>query len=336
MKINRLALLKALQAVRPGLAKSLVIEQSTCFVFTDGAVCTFNDEISVSAPIDVDFEGAVPAKELFDMVTKFKKAELEFEVKDGALLIVGGAAKVGINIDPDIELPIQELGIPEDEDWSELPEKFCKAVKFCLFSVSRDPDHKVLHNIFVNGSYTMSSDNNRITKFDMGEEAEKAFPEELLIPANAARSIIEYAPIEYARTPGWIHFRNDEDAMFSCRDTDDDYPDYEEYLIVDGTTVEFPENIAEILDKASVMCQDKRVCISLTKNKLTVSTEGVNGWFEESVRIVYTGEELDFDIQPEFLKSMIKSNRKAVVGNTLKFEGEDYVHVVNLMEPKEK
>ena len=84
------------------------------------------------------------------------------------------------------------------------------------------------------------------------------------------------------------------------------------------------------------MCQDKRVNIALETNKMIISTEGANGWFKEPVRIVYTGEPIEFDIQPEFMKAMLKNNLEATIGDSLKFEGDNYIHVVNLMEPKAK
>ena len=230
MKINRLALLKALEAVKPGLARSLVIEQSTCFVFIDGVVCTFNDEISVSHPVDVDFEGAVPAKEFYDMITKVKKEELELTVSAGTLLLVGGTAKAGIRLEEEIELPIHELGMPEEDDWIDLPDNFCEAVKFCLFSVSKDADKDILKNVFIERSKVISCDNNRITEYDLGKAAAKCFPLPLLIPSNAAKSIVDYEPIEYAETEGWIHFRNENEALFSCRIIEDEYPDFSEFL----------------------------------------------------------------------------------------------------------
>ena len=47
MKINRKDLIKVLKKVQPGLASQEIIEQSGAFVFTDGRVFTYNDEIAV-------------------------------------------------------------------------------------------------------------------------------------------------------------------------------------------------------------------------------------------------------------------------------------------------
>ena len=45
-EIPREAFLRTLEAVQPGLDPTGAIEQSSCFIFKDGAVMTFNDEVS--------------------------------------------------------------------------------------------------------------------------------------------------------------------------------------------------------------------------------------------------------------------------------------------------
>ena len=59
--MNREDILEALEIVKPGLASKEHIEQSTCFAFKNGKVMTFNDEISVSHPVEgLDgLEGAI-------------------------------------------------------------------------------------------------------------------------------------------------------------------------------------------------------------------------------------------------------------------------------------
>ena len=53
-----------LEAVSPGLATREAIEQSSCFVFKDGRVMTFNDEVACSIDCELGFDGAVAAKPL--------------------------------------------------------------------------------------------------------------------------------------------------------------------------------------------------------------------------------------------------------------------------------
>ena len=338
MKLNRKLLLTALKAVKPGLGKSNEIDQATKFVFMEGMVCTYNDEVAVSHPLEVDFNGAVPGKEFYGAVDKLKTEEVELVVTGGELLVKGGQSKTIIRIESEITLPIIDLGMPEDDEYNDLPETFAEAVSSCLFSVGKDQNKPLLTCLHVKGTRLESSDNQRVTRFEMGKKAKGCFPDELLIPAHAAKSIIDYKPVEYAVTDGWLHFRNADEAMFSCRVFEDEYPDFTEYLKEEGKEITFPDNLSEILDRAVVICDNdnKRVTVSLAANKLTISAEGVNGKFNEAVRVKYDGAGKDFDIHPEFMRTIMRHNKTAIIGKLLHFKTENFQHVVNLLPSMKK
>lgn len=336
MKINREELLAALTAVQPALAKTLVAEHSMSFIFIDNMVCTFNNELAVSHPIEVDFEGAVPGKEFYDLVRRLKTEEIELVEEEGHIRVKSGRSNAGLRLE-EASLPLEELGMPDDEDYTDLPEKFIAAVEACLFSIGRDINKPILSYIHVHNASVTSSDNYRITRFDMGKKAAKTFPDALLISAVAAKSIVEYKPIEYALTDGWIHFRNDDGALFSCRRVlEETYPDFTKFLSVKGAEIEFPSDLDEILDRALVMCNDQRVKVKIEKNKLTVATESDNGWFKEQTRIKYEGASNEFYMHPKFMRDTLKLNQKAVIGAALKFTNDSFQHVVRLIPTDEK
>lgn len=333
MRIERSALASALRIVSGGLAST---EEYNSFIFTEGRVFTYNSEVAVSVPVKVDFEGAVPAKEFQALVNKVKTAELNLTVKSGELLLTGSKAKAGLRISSDFTLPLQELGMPAK--WVNLPEKFCKAVQFCLFSASNDDNKAVLKNIHIFDQYVESCDNMRVTQYNMGEEAAKSFTSELLIPATAAKDIISNNPIEYGITEGWLHFRNKEDVTFSCRNFDFEYPNFVAFLECEGDDIDFPATLPEVLDRASVLGEGDRITIILENNELIVATENVNGWFEESIDIAYKGKPAEFDINPEFFKSIMKfSAYTAILGErAIRFTGDSFVHVTLILQPKKK
>lgn len=335
MKIKRTDLVTACKAVMSGVAVKELITQSSNFVFDQDRVFSFNDEIAVSHPIKVGFTGAVPAKEFLAFINKTKADEISLTVKDSELLIVGSKAKAGLRLEQDITLPIDDIGEPED--WTELPSPFNKAVGFCLFSASKDESKAILMNIHVKGQYAESCDNYRITRYDMGKASASAFPNELLIPAFAAKDIITHEPTEYAVTDGWLHFRNDDDVVFSCRTIVDTYPDFEPYLVCEGEVLEFPQSISEIMDRADVLSDGERVSIILEEDFITVCTENQAGWFEESIEAKYKGKDAEFEIQPEFIKSILKHKGKAKINEkVLMFESDLFKHVVQLLTPKKK
>jgi len=336
MKINRQAIVNALKAVQPGISGNENIKQSNCFIFDKDRVFSYNNEIAVSYPIKVGFTGAIPAKEFQALINKIKTDEIDLTINEGELRIKGSKAKAGLRLDPEITLPLEELGMPTE--WITLPDTFCKAVKFCLFSASKDPNKAILMNLHIINQFVESSDNFRVTQYDMGKEALKAFPEEFLIPATAAKDIVLNAPIEYALTQGWIHFANEADVVFSCRYDNSEYPDFTEWLDCDGGTIEFPEEINHLLDCADVLSDDERIGIFVEDGNLTIYTENESGWYEsEPVACGYEGNSLEFDIQPDFMKVILKFDGTAIIGDhILKFESDNFVHGVQLMSPRVK
>jgi len=335
MKTNRQKLLSTLALVKAGLASKEMIEQSTSFVFADGRVFTYNDEIALSHPIDLKLEGAVSASELLGLLSKAKDDELDLEVSAEGLLVAGKKFKAQIKLAAEITLPLGEVQIPDA--FLPLPKEFAAAVKFCLFSASSDMTKPALTCIHATIDRVESCDNFRLTVRYFDEK--KYFPEPLLIPLNAAKELAGFAPIEYAVKGGWIHFRTADDTLFSCRTYADlKYPDLWAFMeLAEGGELKFPSDMREMLGRAGVFSAskiktDERVRIGVSEGKLTIKGEGDAGRFEESSRVRYAGEPTHFYIAPQFLASVLELTDEALVGaDRLKFEGDDFVHVVSLL-----
>ena len=336
MKIKRKVLLDALKAVQPGLASKELLEQSQSFIFTDGFVVTYNDEVAVSYPIDIDLEGAVVAKDFFGLVNKIKADEFELTIKGNELLLKGSKAKSGLRLEKKITLPIDAVGVPEE--WIDLPDLFCDGINFCLFSASKNEAHAALTCLHINGDFIESCDNHRITRFDMGEGAGLAFPTPLLVSASICKDIAASKPIEYGVTKGWLHFRNENEVTFSCRYYNNiDYPNFDEFLEVSGTPFTFPAELHEVMDRAKVMSNGERVTLILETKELIVTSENENGWFEESIECDCKCEPIEFDIQPEFMNSLLSFKGEITIGNgRLFFQNDEFIHVVKLLKPKER
>jgi len=99
MAVNRKELLTILGKVAPGLSNTEILEQSSSFIFMDGLVITFNDEISVSHPIPYDWTGAVVAKELMTLLKKYKDDEIEVNITQEEFLIKTKRGEAGIRLD---------------------------------------------------------------------------------------------------------------------------------------------------------------------------------------------------------------------------------------------
>lgn len=343
MSTNRKDLLKVLQLVKPGLAAKEIIEQSTSFIFTKGQVIAYNDEISVSHPIkDLALEGAVQAKELFALLNKLTDETIELESTDTELIIKGKKSKAGIKLEikTNIEDTLKALGTPKK--WHPVPATFLEAIDFCLFSVGRDMTKAMLTCVYCGGSDIISSDGFRITIYKLG----KGKMEPVNLPGIAAASLKNYNPTEYSETAGWIHFRTKDEVVFSCRTMAGTYPvdkikGFAEKI--EGEKAKLPEGLAEALERAGIFSAgqdikastDDRIKITLDDGTLTVRGEGQAGWFEESNRVRYKGELLEFEVSPAHLLAILAHTDEVIIGeNMLRFESGNFIHLVRTLAAK--
>ena len=77
MKVDRVKLLQALESVSGGLATQEAVEQSSCFVFKDDGLYTYNDEVACWCPNPVPgVVGAVVAQPLLALLPQLPEAEV--------------------------------------------------------------------------------------------------------------------------------------------------------------------------------------------------------------------------------------------------------------------
>jgi DNA polymerase III sliding clamp (beta) subunit (PCNA family) len=333
MKTSRKNLLEVLTSVLPGLAAKEEVEQSTSFVFKDGRVYTFNDEVAVSCPTDLDIEGAVQGKELYALLNKLTAEEVDVTVKENQLRVKAGRSNSGITLEEEVTMPLDEIPQPQEEDWKKIPVGLLEGIAFTLFSCSREASMPVLTNVHVAKGVVESCDGYRATRYE-GKKIKKSF----LIPASSAQQLIKYKDIsKYAVMDGWAVFGTKEGLIFSCRVFEEKYPELDSFFDFEGFEIKFPEKIADVLDKASIFMDTsddlgERVTISLQKKKMIVRGEGQKGWFEEEVPTKYKGDEVQFVVNPAFLKQAIATLDHVLVGESrLKFVGENFSHIVALL-----
>ena len=335
MKVSRKDLLQVLSAVQAGLATKEILEQSTSFVFADGFVYTYNDEIAISAPIDVDFEGAVQAAEFLKLLNKTPDTEIDLEATDAGLVVKSKKYTATIKLAAKILLPIDKLDIPDK--WSKLPSDFAKAVGFCLFSVSTDMTKPALTCIHAFDNRVESTDNYRLTirKFD-----KKYFKEPLLIPANAAKELTSFNATQYSAADGWIHFSTDDDVVFSCRTyLELAFPILEKVIeLKNPGELKFPADVEEALERTSIFSAsalqiEQHITVSLDDKLLTLEGSGDAGKIKETARVRYKGDPCSFKINPGFLSTILKLKSTALVGDSkLRFDDDTFTHVVALMQ----
>lgn len=343
MKTNRKKLLEVLQAVKPGLANKEIIEQTTSFIFTGTNVLTYNDEISVSHPIDLDIVGAVQAKELIALLNKSSDEEIELETTESELRVISKKSKAGIKLQAQTNVADIEAALGTPVEWEPLPGKFKEALAYAAFSVGKNMTKPLLTCIFVTGTEAFSSDDFRITYCNIFDAE---ISDGLLIPGTVASDIKNYDVEEYSITDGWVHLRTAAGVVFSFRTLKGEFPAEKIKQIinsVDGDKIKLPSDLDGALERAGIFssgvevrtANDDRIQAIVRAGVLTIRGEGSSGWFEESSRIRYKGDDLEFEVNPGFFQEILKHTDEMVVGHgMLKFESKEFVHIVRTFAPR--
>ncbi len=340
MIILKQTLQEALKIVEPGLAKSDIpqLETARSFAFAGGNIITFNDEVSVSHPIEgwSDIEGIVHAEKLYQLLSKLTTKEIEvFVNKKSELVIKSGKAKAGITLQTEFELPV--IDDMKKLKWKKLPDLFLDAVKFTVKCASTDLTDPILLCLHVSKSgFVESSDSYRIANFDLNEEMPvKTF----LSPAKSMIKMIEINPVEIAEGSGWVHFRSEEGTVFSCRTVDETFPDTKPHLNVEGTQLLFPDELREVILRAMIFAERSRdieefITLSIKENSIKVRSEAeVSGWFEEDIDFAYNGTPMEFSSHPYLLKDVLLETRACTINKEktrIKFRGSSWSYMAAL------
>lgn len=349
MKINREELLRALLAVKPALAAKEAIAQSSSFIFPEeGGICTFNDEVAISIQFPVGLNGAVPAQELYNLITKSRAEEVEINATETELKISAGRARSGILMDAEIKEPAQAAmeATKKRKRWHALPEDFVEGVKMCAFSAGHTSTDPAMSSLHLTGNVIESCDNQRLTRFYFFEAADKKplFASAMLIPVKSMQLITKYQPTDFAFEDGWAYFKNAEDVILSLRTiVGQEYPDLTPFIEkTEGVEVEVPaDEIIAMLETAGAFAEDQdssapKVNIKLAENWFMVRTANSVGWFEEKVRTRYKGEPLEFIVNPNFLRDILdKLTAMTITERTLHFSTDEFVHVCVYSKPVE-
>lgn len=336
MEIQKSKLKKALEIVKPGLANKEIMEQTSSFAFIGDRVVTYNDEISLSHPVEgMEIQGAIKAEELYKFLTKVKTEEIELEEKDNQIVLKNGRANVGFIVAKEINLPLDEE-VAVKGDWKKLPKEFTKALTFTADVCSKDQSDPKLVCVHVNEEgFVEGSDKYRIAQYKM--KVKMPVPTTLL-PATSAKEIIKMNPTKIASGKGWVHFKNEEDTILSCRIFNEAYVNTAPILKTpkNGIEVTFPEELPEILEKARIFAErksiiDENVDITLKKKTIVVESKSETGWFKESAPIDYKGDSITFSTTPYLLKDILKDTQScAIFKDRLKFESDNWIYITAL------
>lgn len=323
MLVNRETLLRILESVEPGLKTVSAkggIEQSSCVVFKDKVVKTFNEEVSCSMPCDFKAHGAVNAQKLMDLLRKKQDLELEMDQTPAELIIKGKGFKSGIFMEAQILLPVDEVEPPDT--WNPLDPDFSDAVAIVGKAATKskgDAESLTASCINIHPKWLESANSFQVTRYRVPTPVK----EPILVRRDAIRHIVSQGMTEFSETEGWIHFKNPGGLVLSCRRYLEDFPseDITKMLKITGVPTTLPKSLPEAVDAAEIFskenAEDNLLMIRMSPGKVRVRGEGVGGWDEEFKKAQYDGPVMEFCIGPKMLKEIVARHSEVTVSQDL-------------------
>jgi len=284
MIVDRKALLNSIAKALPGVETgNVILEGADTFIFAEGFVYSYNDNISVSSKLlgeAANLNGSVKAKDFYDLINRFTDDELKIMNKEGKWIIRSGSAKAELVLLKSSTVDYIKKMIPTELEWVDLPQNFISSVKLCLFT----NNHSSLSGIFILKDVILSTDEMRINYVKLTS----SLKENVWLSDKSIVELIKLDGIKkYASSDRWIHFLSEDGTIFSCKKLNAKmYPFNEIMELVNShkkeeTDVEgkVPENLIFALNRASALAMDLE---SFSAVKLTFSPSGIIVYSERS------------------------------------------------------
>lgn len=301
---SREELLHQLELVSPGLSTRDIVEHSSCFIFMEGKVFTYNDEIFCSIPCDLGFEGAVASEPLLKILAKMPDDNLEVVEEEGAAIFKGKRRRAEIRLQAEItDMQKSIAAIEQPMKWKLIAEGFIEAIDVVKECAATDQSTFVLTCIHICPDRVEAADDYQTARVMIDTK----FASPVLVRRDSMKHVCMMSLTRFAVTEKWVHFKNKEGLRIACRKANDlEYPDVSEVLNIENAhTSPLPKGMGEICERAEVFSadnpDDNLIKVQFVTGRVKITGRGTKGTYEESRKISYKGEGVSFYITPKLL-----------------------------------
>lgn len=333
--VSREELLKQLESVTPGLSSREIIEQSSCFVFLDGKVATYNDEVACWTRCCLKLEGAVQATPLLNLLRKMPEESVDVSIDHNKLVVKGKRRRARLALESEITLNFKSVGAPKK--WTPLPEDFLEAVNLVYRCAGKD-EQNLEKYVHIHPEKVEGVSEHTIGHFRTKIELTKP----VLVHKDSIKHVVSLGMIEFGQTKSWIHFRNAAGLVLSCRRwVEEDFPDTTKALSIRGTKIVLPKGLAVSSVLAGIFttdnAEDDDVVVSLSPGKLVIVGSGASGDFREVKTVKYQGKAMTFMVSPKLLEDITKKHNDAwITPTTLKVKTGKFTFMTALGSMEDK
>lgn len=332
MKVNRPELLTVLESIQAGLTSKEVVQQSSCFAFRDGMVMTYNDEVACRRKSPLKIEGAVPAAPLLAMLRKLPEEEIDIELEGEELIIRGKGRRDRHRTQSEVLLPIEK--VEDGDDWKDLHEDFADAIFIAYQCVDKDDSNYAGSCIHISKKFIESCDNSQAIRYHLKTRVREPF----LVRGKSIIHMHDLGMTEFCETETWIHFRNPDGLIYSCRRDPQPYESLDDVLNADGEPLVLPKGLADAADRAEVFssenADENEIEVVITPGKIRVNSHGVSGQYTEVKKLKYRGPKIKFRVGPKLLVELVKRYNDCLISpDRLKVDTGKFAYVVALGDP---
>lgn len=305
MEFTRIELMKTLNDVIPGVAKSSAREQSRHFIFDGERVYSYNEMICVSHVLKTDFSCSVEASNLISIIENASGEKVNLKLEKDKLLVTSDNVKAVLATILDLRIVEILPQIPEDVAWESLPTNFLDGLKLTAFSAVHGDGTKKIHCAWIGEESISTSDDVRISHFFLNGRISN----KMMLPIRWAEKMLPYKIKGYTITRGWAHFIDENhNLIFSQRMVIDEAPDIEKHFeSITGESFDFPKISPSMINAVSVFTEgneevEKAITLHLSQPNIILKGETSKGWVEYSVEAKdWKGPEVEFKVNPNFL-----------------------------------
>jgi len=340
MKINKESFLKVLNTVAPALSEKAMIEGTDRFIFIGNKIVTYNDRICIFVPFKFDWKCSLPAKELRGIISAIKEEEIDFDLVDGKMTMntAGTESVLSVFESDDVLKMVDSLNLKSiKNNWKELPGGFSQGANLCMFSVSRDVSSKYLSSLFFQDNKIVSSDDIRVSSYEMDGEVKDPF----LLPYYIVPDLLKFDFVKYFLGDSWVYFSTEEGLLFCCRRVIADYPEMDKFFNIKGKRVRLPKDLKQLVDGISTIAEgdfevDQKIKVTIGNEKIKCKAEKSIAKIKQEMDIKYRGKEFSFFINPTFFSQILEKSTIMICGeNRAEFVSGSFKHLLLFFnEPK--
>ena len=233
-------------------------------------------------------------------------------------------------MESEVLLPIDTLEKPKK--WKSLPDGFIEAIDLVKSCASKDEAMFTLTCVHISKDFIEACDTYQAARVLINTPVKQS----ILVRKDSLIHLKNTSMTHFSETDSWVHFKNKDGLVISCRRYVEEYQTDEitNILKMGGKNVKLPSGLCDAIENAELLAMDNAdeniVLLKITApDDLIIKGTGIYGWYTEKAKIKYSGgKELRFGISPKILIDVLKKQTKIQIGKeVLKVKDGNFSYV---------